>query len=250
MIQRLVTSNPSPAYVARIARTFNDNGKGQRGDLKAVFAAIWLDEEARGPSSHAAGQLGKLSEPMLRIVQWGRSFVRPETLKRYVGFEDAYGEQSPLRAASVFNFYRPGFVPPGTALATHGWVAPEFQAVHEGSVSAYLNHLAPLLRHGFRRMVSHEIFDSAGRWVGTPQQEVPADYDAELPLAGNPAALVHHLNRVMSAGRLSASTQQLIIDTVASMPWPSEVPTDDQRRDRVAAALLLTMASPEYLVQT
>jgi len=249
MIQRLVTSNPTPAYVARVARVFNNNGKGQRGDLKAVFSAIWLDAEARGQSTHAAGRLGKLSEPMLRIVQWGRTFARPETLRRYVGFEDAYGEQIPLRAPSVFNFYRPGYVPPGTALASQGWVAPEFQAVHEASVSAYLNHLAPLLRNGFRRMVTHETFDTAGRWVGSPLQEVPADYDAELPLAGIPAALVQHLNRVMCAGRLSTATQQTIIDAVAAMPWPPD-PTEEQRRDRVAAALLLTMASPEYLVQT
>lgn len=248
MIQRLVTSNPSPAYVARVAKVFNDNGKGQRGDLKAVFAAIWLDAEARGPSTTAAGQMGKLSEPMLRIVQWGRTFARPETLRQFIGFEDAYGEQSPLRAASVFNFYRPGFVPPGTALAAQAWVAPEFQVVHEGSVSAYLNHLAPLLRTGFRKMVTHEVFDTAGRWVGSPLQEIPADYDTELPLAGNPAALVCHLNRVMCAGRLTTATQQVIIDAVASMPWATE-PTEAQRRDRVAAALLLTMATPEYLVQ-
>jgi len=249
MIQRLVTSNPSPAYVARIAKVFNSNGRGQRGDLKAVFSAIWLDAEARGQSSNPAGRLGKLSEPMLRIVQWGRTFARPESLQKYVGFEDAYGEQIPLRSPSVFNFYRPGFVPPGTALAPNGWVAPEFQIVHEASVSAYLNHLEPLLRLGFRRMLRHETFDATGRWVGSPTENVLADYDAELPLAGNPSALVHHLNRVMCAGRLAVAAQQIIIDAVASMPWPAN-PTEDQRRDRVAAALLLVMATPDYLVQT
>lgn len=249
MIQRLVASNPSPAYVERVARVFNDNGRGVRGDLKSVFRAIWLDPEARGPGSTAASQMGRLSEPMLRIVQWGRTFARPETLRRYKGFEDAYGDQSPLRADSVFNFYRPGFVPPSTAMAAKGWLAPEFQVVHEASVSTYLNHLAPLLRDGFRMMLSDETFDRNGRWVGSPTQTVPADYVNELPLANRPSMLLLHLNRVMCAGRLPAQTQQLIIDAVASMPG-AEVATDDQQRDRVAAALLLVMASPDYLVQT
>ena len=74
MIQRLVTSNPSPAYVGRVAAAFNNNGSGVRGDLKAVWSAILLDDEARSPAGLTQASFGRLREPMLRLVQWGRTF--------------------------------------------------------------------------------------------------------------------------------------------------------------------------------
>ena len=74
MIQRLVTSNPSPAYVGRVAAVFANNGAGVRGDLAHVFSAILLDDEARGPLGLSQPEFGKLREPMLRLVQWARTF--------------------------------------------------------------------------------------------------------------------------------------------------------------------------------
>ncbi|MBA4002243.1 MAG: DUF1800 domain-containing protein, partial [Delftia sp.] len=145
LIQRLVTSNPSPAYVGRVAAAFADNGSGTRGDLRAVIATVLLDPEARGAAGLASPQYGRLREPMVRFVQWGRTF----------GLRSARGTwkidnlsdpatrlgQSPLRSGSVFNFFRPGYVPPSTPLATTGQVAPEFQIVTETSVSGYLNFM-------------------------------------------------------------------------------------------------------------
>ncbi len=104
MIQRLVTSQPSPGYVARVAARFNDNGSGVRGDLRAVWVAILLDDEARGPQSLADPAHGKLREPMLRFVQWARSFGVTSAAGSWKIFElnnpASQLGQSPLRAGS------------------------------------------------------------------------------------------------------------------------------------------------------
>jgi uncharacterized protein (DUF1800 family) len=146
MIQRLVTSNPSPAYVARVASAFNNNGAGVRGDLKAVWAAILLDDEARNPANVVSRTFGKLREPMLRFIQWGRSFgLASEGDAWKVGETSDAAKalgQSPLRSPSVFNFFRPGFVPPGTELAKTKTLAPEFQLVNETAVGGCLNRSA------------------------------------------------------------------------------------------------------------
>ena len=135
MIQRLVTSNPSPAYVARVAGAFNNNGAGLRGDLKAVFSAVLLDAEARGAAGLSQPGFGKLREPMLRFIQWGRSFGVQSTFGSWkigdLSNPATQLGQSPLRSPSVFNFFRPGYVPPSTALSATQTTAPEFQLVNE-----------------------------------------------------------------------------------------------------------------------
>ena len=80
LIQRLVTSSPSPAYVYRVAQTFNDNGAGVRGDLQAVIQAILLDYEARSPVALAATNYGKQREPLLRVTAAARAFPAPAPL--------------------------------------------------------------------------------------------------------------------------------------------------------------------------
>ena len=117
LIQRLVTSNPSPAYVERVADVFADNGAGVRGDMKSVFAAVLLDNEARSPAGLADPNFGRLREPMLRLVQWAphlRRRPRPRAPGRSATARDPATTlgQSPLRSPSVFNFFRPGYVPP------------------------------------------------------------------------------------------------------------------------------------------
>ena len=168
MIQRLVTSNPSPAYVARVARRFNDNGAGIRGDLQAVWTAILLDDEARGPDSLSAPAAGKLREPMVRFIQWARTFSASSANGRWL-LDDLSGSigQSPLRSPSVFNFFRPGYVPPSTSLAEAGATAPEFQIVNETTVGAYLNFMQTTIERG----------------TGT-SNNVTANYSRELGLGG------------------------------------------------------------------
>ena len=230
LIQRLVTSNPSPAYVARVAATFNDNGGGVRGDLKAVTKAVLLDDEARGASAAAVGGFGKLREPILRFTGWARAYSVASASGTW-----AIGDtsdpatklaQSPLRSPSVFNFFRPGYVPPNTTFDAAALVAPEFQIANESSVVGYVNFL--------QRAV-------AGLSVG----DVLADYTSLLALADDANALLAEINLVLAASRLSAATLAPLATAVGSMASG----TDPTRRNRIYAALVLVLAAPEFIVQ-
>jgi len=233
MIQRLVTSNPSPQYVARVAAVFADNGQGERGDLAFVFAAIVLDAEARNATGLTAPEYGKLREPMLRLVQWGRTFgVGSASGAWKIGDLSNAGSQlgqSPLRSPSVFNFFRPGYVPPGTALSA-GKVAPEFQLVTESSVGGYLNYMMGVIDSGFN---SRDIY---------------AAYSTELTLVLDPAALVRRLNLLLCAGQLSPATQTAIANGLLGVAVNSGS-SATIKRQRVCAAVLMVMACPEYLIQ-
>ena len=236
MIQRLVTSNPSPAYVARVATVFNNNGSGVRGDLAAVFRAILLDDEAISTTGLSSSSFGKLREPAIRIAQWARTFgIKSNSGTWKIGNLTAGLGQSPLQAASVFNFFRPGYVPPNSPLASTRSTAPEFQLVHETSVPSYMNYLEGILARGIN--------------VGTPQgiDIVPA-YTTELTLVGNPAALVDRLNRVLAAGQLSQTTVDMIASALA-YDTSTATSSDTLRFAYVAKAIMFVMSSPEYLVQ-
>ena len=239
LIQRLVTSNPSPAYVQRVATVYANNGSGVRGDLGAVYAAILQDDEARSPAGLGGSEYGKLREPMVRLVQWARTFNVPTATtdwSKLGDFSDAGTSlgQSPLRSPTVFNFFRPGYVPPGSALSA-GAVAPEFQLVNESSVAGYLNRLQTVIDTG----------------IGSPTGLV-ATYTTEKALATNPAALVSRINLLLAAGQLSAATLKIITDAVTAMAGTvtgNATQTDTNMRKRVCAAVLMVMASAEYLVQ-
>jgi uncharacterized protein (DUF1800 family) len=227
LIQKLVTSNPSPAYVGRVSAVFNDDGSGVRGNLRAVVKAILLDSEARqSPDTPGAG---KLREPMLRLVAWARAFnVHSASDAWAIGNTSDPASrlgQSPLRSASVFNFFRPGYVPPNSAIAGAGLEAPEFQLTNESSVVGYVNFM--------QRMVSTGIGD------------VLADYSALLPLADNAASLLADINTVLAAGQIGAATQALMLGALNGMAHGS----DAARRNRIYAALTMVLAAPEFLVQ-
>ena len=229
LIQRFTASNPSPAYVGRVAAAFNNNGSGVRGDLKAVLRAVLLDTEARTPAAGNGG--GRLREPIQRFVQWARSFGVTSKLGRWpIGDTTDPASrlgQSPMRSPSVFNFFRPGYVPPGNELGANQVTAPEFQLVNESTVAGYLNFMQGAIQNGF----------SNG--------DVVADYSAELTLANDATALLQRLNLRLAAGALSDITLNNLVTAVNSIAATS----DANRLNRVRAAILLVMASPEYLVQ-
>jgi uncharacterized protein (DUF1800 family) len=234
LIQRLITSNPSAAYVARVAAVFANNGAGVRGDMKSVMAAVLLDNEARSPAGLSDASFGRLREPMLRFVQWGRTFGIGSALDTWKignlsGTANQLG-QSPLRSPSVFNFFRPGYVPPGTALVEGGQVAPEFQLVNETTVGGYLNFMQGAIQNGFA------------------SKDVVATYAAEKALVLDPAKLVQRLNLLMAANQLPADTLKLITDALAQ-PAVTATSTDTVKANRVYAAVLMVMASAEYLIQ-
>ncbi len=126
LIQRLVTSDPSPAYVARVSAAFANNGQGVRGDMQAIIAAVLLDEEARSAAGLSSATHGKLREPAIRIIQWAKTFrltSKAGSWKFGIPNGDPIYPTSGSAcswAPSVFIPYRPGFVPPGTAPAGHG----------------------------------------------------------------------------------------------------------------------------------
>ena len=249
MIQRLVTSNPSPAYVSRVAAKFINNGTGVRGDLKAVWSAILLDAEARALQAPTTPGFGKLREPIVRFVQWGRSFGFNSASGGWKMFDTANAAeklgQSPLRSPSVFNFFRPGFVPPGTALAASKTTAPEFQLVNESTVGGYLNYMQQVLEGG--------IFVASppgapNPFTGPYVQDITASFSAEVAIAQDAAALVARLNLVLCAGRLSAATVTLMVNALNATPLTASS-SNDQKLNRVRGATLMVLASAEYLIQ-
>ncbi len=231
LIQRLVTSNPSPAYVGRVAAVFVDNGSAVRGDLKAVIRTILLDSEARGDAGLTSTTFGKLRAPILRMTGWARAFGATSPSNQWaIGDTSSSANrlaQSPGRSGSVFNFFRPGYSPPGSALSALGLTAPELEVATEPSVIAYANYVEQIVVWGI----------NPGDVVG--------NYAALLLLAANSAGLIDELNIVLAAGQLGSTTTAAIKAAVDSVSIAS--PTGSICR--VQIAIILVMCSPDYLVQ-
>ena len=252
LIQRLVTGSPSGAYVARVAAVFNHNATGVRGELGSVLRAILLDEEARGPAGLASLTFGKLREPALRIAQWGRTFKVRSKAGSWKYTVSGWGAdydllQQPLNAPSVFNFFRPGYVPPSTALAATGATAPEFQLVNESSVAAYINHLEQILLQG-PTVLGPELPYFPERTATNQVKDMFPDYSAELALAQDSPALVARLNLLLCANQLSRETQSLIVRALDS-DRPNAYWEPQYLPFHVVRAIMLVMCSPDYLVQ-
>lgn len=239
LIQRLVTSNPSPAYVQRVAGVFNNNGAGVRGDLAAVVRAILLDADARDMAAVTTSSFGKIREPMIRLANWMRAFGATSVSGNYL-INSTSGSlslgQSALAAPSVFNFFRPGYVPPNTRLGAAGLNAPEFQIVDEVSVAGYANTMQTAI----------------GTGLGTGS-DVRSAYAVEVTLADDPALLADRMNRLLLYGQMSSALRTAIIDSVTSVAIPGGTATQAQidaaKLNRARLAVYLTMVSPEYLVQ-
>jgi len=230
-IQRLVTSNPSPDYVSRVATVF----KSTQGDMKSVITAILTDTEATSDVLLSNSLAGKLREPVVRFIQWARTFqlnFSPTAATQWAAIGDLSNPsgrlaESPLQSPNVFFFFQPGYIPPHTALQTNGITAPEFALTNESSVAGYMNFIENLIANG----------------IGG----VPGNYSALQPLVnqgGDSAALLAELNVLIAAGQLSAATLSLMqgaLDTIDVTTMGTDA--------RLFAALTLVMCTPEYLVQ-
>lgn len=252
MIQRLVTSNPSPTYVARVASVFNNNGKGVRGDLGAVLRAILLDDEATGSASLNSNTFGKLREPMIRIAQWARTFKVSSAKGTWKMQGSTYSAresiaQNPLTAPSVFNFFRPGYVPPSSALSSTGATAPEFQIVNESTVASYINYLQNILYQGIW-VRAPELVTNPMEPTSTDGHDMVPDYSFEFTLVGNTTALVQHLNLLLCGGQLGNDTVNLIVNALAQ-DQITDTASDNFKRIHVARAIMFVMSSADYLVQ-
>jgi uncharacterized protein (DUF1800 family) len=239
MIQHLVTSNPSPAYVARVAAVFQDNGQGVRGDMQAVLQAILLDEEARS-SAAAAGnpQYGKVREALVRYTEWARAFTAQSRNGSFNlrSTEDpiyALGEMT-QRSPTVFNWFAPGYVPPGTSIAQAGLTAPEMEMTDVSTVVGYLNYMQ----------------DAIGANAANGP-DVYSNYSTEIGLAANPDQLLDRINLLLMAGEMDSTLRSQILSAVSAIAVPSadQNAINTALTTRVQTAIYLTMASPAYAAQ-
>lgn len=267
LIQRFVTSNPRPEYVARVARAFNEGrftlpsgdevGEGRKGDLKATISAILFDSDTEEEFALSDNQFGKVREPVLRLSHFMRAFntdmTRPEYLfQLYDTSSLGVLGQHPYRSPSVFNFYRPGYVAPGTLSAQSDLVAPEMQIVNASSIPGYINLLS-YGAFGSQRDNFNQMRPVFSRFL-VPFDETRAratfvpDYSDALPLADDSEALVDYLNEKLVYGSISQSTRQLLIQTFDEYPQDA-LQGQAGRETLVAYAVIMLMSTPDYLVQ-
>jgi uncharacterized protein (DUF1800 family) len=244
LIQRLVTSNPSPAYVARVAAVFANDGTGVRGNLLAVAKAILTDPEATTVgTAHGAG---KLREPILRLTSMWRAFSASasggKVNDNITGNAIAdFGEDS-LESPTVFNFFTPNYQRAGP-LANAGLVVPEFQITNENTIVLTANDL---------EWQAYKFIDSKGNAevgvdnVGGTNKPTATDMmlhtAAWEPYAVNAATLVDQLALVFMPGQMPAAMRTTLINYINIIPASTP-------GNRVVEALSLMMNSPQYSVQ-
>ncbi len=262
LIQRLVTSNPSPEYVRRVSNVFNNNGSGQRGDLKAVVRAILLDPEARYGQFQDPEVFGKLREPLLRITHFWRAMGARHQCGttdptyahgdyanapyRYAGYDLAYGTddtiygngvgQAPMKADTVFNFFKPGYVP-GGEMAAAGLLGPEFQINTDTLISNSTNAIFGFYGPGF------DASDAPVCSGYGPLGEVAIDRSADIAFLttnGN-AALIDRYNILFLSGQMSPFMRQTLLTYLNVLGGSG--------KQRVNALLMLILTSPEYMIQ-
>ncbi|MCH8181070.1 MAG: DUF1800 domain-containing protein [Proteobacteria bacterium] len=247
LIQRLVTSNPSPAYVARVAQAFKSSG----GNLGTAVQAVLMDPEARNTAAAlASDSFGKVREPILRMTAVLRAVDGRSMTGRFtVGWTpdaDRGLNQAPLMAPSVFNFFRPGYVAAGSLSAARGLVAPELQIANETSVAGYANFVGGMLINGLGPVPN---FGAGLNGVKLPDVYLDFQRNATSSwrtLADDPAALVEALNQRLMYGTMSASLRQDLVSVVSNITDPHP---EIRQPDRIVKALLVTLTSPEFLVQ-
>jgi len=228
LIERLVTSNPSPGYVERVATTFDDNGLGVRGDLAAVVQAVLLDPEAR-PGLRMDTD-GKLKEPLLRVTQLWRAYDGAAASGSYAipGAYIIFG-QGPLQSPSVFNFFSPSYAPPGE-IKDRGLVAPELEIATE-----YQNTLMTNLFAFYTFVLNQQNPDLR-------DDQIAIDLADEIALAGDPGALIDLVDGKLLGGAMSTTLRGEIEGMLARIP-------ESEALARAAEAVYLTATSPEYAYQ-
>jgi uncharacterized protein (DUF1800 family) len=242
LIQRLVTSNPSPAYVQRVAAVFQDDGQGVRGDMQAVITAILMDDEARNTTSptFTSPNYGRVQEPVVRFTHMARAFVAESRSGAFdIGTTEdpAYGlAEMASRAPTVFNWFAPGYVPAGTSIEQAGLVAPEMEITDVTTVMGYLNTMQAAL--------SPSGYGNNGDLYMT--------LATEIGLANNPQALLDRVNMLLLGGQMSSTLSTQILAAINAIAVPAGGdPTDINNAllARAQTAVFLTVASPEYVAQ-
>ena len=252
LIQRLVTSNPSPQYVARISGVFNNNGSGIKGDLEAVVRAILLDPEARLADAVAGNQFGKLKEPVLKFTSLMRAFdvradqpltedgavVEEKVRFFWPGYD--YGQRA-YGSPSVFNFYRPDYSP-ANAFGNGNIAAPEFQILTEKNITAASNWGGSIIFNSYdflREGCEENLTFESG--VGC----LFARFEDEIEIARDAGELLSHLDMLMLGGQMSSGMRDVLLEHID----PFNADSEQERLYRVAEATYLIWMSPEFAVQ-
>jgi len=239
MIQHLVTSNPSPAYVNRVAQVFINDGTGVRGNLQAVITAILLDPEARDTATATANpQYGKVREALLRYTEWARAF----TAQSRTGSFDVGSTEDPiyglgqmwLRSPTVFNWFAPGYTPPNSPISAAGLLSPEMQMTNVSTVVGYINYLQGAI--GANAQGGSDVFSY---------------YGTEMTLAATPDQLLDRINLLLMSGQMSSALYNQILAAIAAIPIPTTNQNDINAAllARVQTAIYLTVASPDYAAE-
>ena len=233
LIQRLVKSNPSPAYVARVTAAFDDNGAGDRGDMKAVIRAILLDEEARSCEWMLHPENGKLREPLLRYTQAARAMDIDQAFGRFWNIGYNFFErtgQAVLASPSVFNFFLPYFQPNGP-IADAGLVAPEFQIHNARTSIGYLNSV-----------FIWTMYDALMETWLDDNPYVHFDYYNIEPLARDNEVLLNQLDLLLTHGNLTDDTRNSIKESLEGLYW------SEYKENRARLALYLMLISPDFAI--
>ena len=254
LIQRLITSNPTPAYVARVASKFNDNGSGIRGDMKALIKAIFLDTEARDVNVANSIVFGKLREPVIKFTQLHRAFNG----KASGGYYDVWDLSSPetlgqaaMKPPSVFNYYSPEFAPAGPMAYKDLYLqGPEFEITNTSTIAGFSEFSQWGVMIGFR------YYDAPNG--AAPTFINPVEHARYLAgagaLADNPQAMVDELDLLLTAGNLKPGFKAKLVEmatkTIRNLP-PSDTQrdVDATRRDRFFGVIWQIIQSADYAVQ-
>jgi uncharacterized protein (DUF1800 family) len=239
MIQHMVTSNPSPAYISRVAKVFENDGTGVRGNLQAVITAILTDPEARDSATYVGTQqYGKVRESLIRYTEWARAF----TAQSRTGSFDVGTTEDPiyglgemwLRSPSVFNWFAPGYTPPNSPISAAGLLSPEMQMTNVSTVVGYINYMQDAI--GANAQGGPDVFSY---------------YSTEMTLAATPDQLLDRVNLLLMSGQMSSTLYNQILAAVNAIP----IPSGDQNAinaallARVQTAIYLTVASPDFAAQ-
>ena len=250
LIQHLIKSNPTPAYINRISTVFNNNGDGVRGDLKAVVKAILLDPEARDCDWIDQVDNGKLIQPLERFTTLFKAFDidSPSGKMWFNDYSYLYDETSQtfLSSPSVFNFFSP-FYAEDDHVATKDLVSPEFQILNSVTAIAYINEMENAIK--IRPFRNTTIPNEEGRYLAINNDDEPIlDFTDEIALYNNEGvdALLDRLNLILCRGQMSAGTHLIIANAILQN---EEEYADYDAQAALNDALYFIMMCPNYLIQ-
>jgi uncharacterized protein (DUF1800 family) len=246
LIQRLVTSNPSPAFINRVSNIFINNGQGVRGDLASVVKAILLDPEAKSCDMSENEEYGMLREPFTRYIQINKAFnafTQSGNYRNDMNYIYLNTGQRPLASPSVFNFFQQDYQPIGS-IEEAGLVAPEFQITDAQTIAGFINGL-------YRWVISGDIADEYDLFTNETDAHY-ADEISKLELSPESTytdndklhILLDRLNLLLAHGHVSENTLETIKNVIVEFPNTTVV----EKEDRIKLAIYLLMTSPEYLI--